>query len=153
MKVLLKSCHASTGSVTSLAFTSSNAIWCSGVHSHLLPLRSRSLRGLTILQETCTSRRPQRKSRPKDAKNQANRIIGEITNGHQHTESHGSRQQANGQWTWRSMDTTPTAKETSKQYHVEAAKQHTEATRCNPYHRPSGGLVKLWWERTLGSRM
>jgi len=36
--------HASTGSATSLSFTSSNAIRGSGVHSHLLPFRSKSFR-------------------------------------------------------------------------------------------------------------
>jgi len=50
-----------------------------------------------------------------------------------------------GQWT-----TPPPATETAKQYIVEAAKQHTEATRCHPYHRPAGGLSKMWWERTVG---
>jgi len=51
------------------------------------------------------------------------------------------------------MDTTPTATETVKQYLVEAAKNHTEATRNNPYHRTAGGMSKMWWERTLGSKM
>jgi len=55
--------------------------------------------------------------------------------------------------TRRSMNTTPTATETEKKYLAEAAKQHTEARRCNPYHRPEGGLSKMWRERTLCSRM
>jgi len=45
--------------------------------------------------------------------------------------------------TRRPMDTTPTATETAKLYLVEAAKQHTEATRCHPYHRPEGGLSEM----------
>jgi len=50
------------------------------------------------------------------------------------------------------MDTTPTATETAKQYLVEAAKQHTEATRCHPYHTPAEGLSEMWGERTLDMR-
>jgi len=46
--------------------------------------------------------------------------------------------------TRRPMDTTPTATETAKQYIVEAAKQHTEATRCHPHHRSTGGLSEMW---------
>jgi len=47
-------------------------------------------------------------------------------------------------------DTTPTATETAKQYLVEAAKQHTAATISHRYHRPAGGLSKMWGERTVG---
>jgi len=49
--------------------------------------------------------------------------------------------------TRRPLDTTPTTTETAKKYRLEAAKQHTEATRCHPYHRPAGGLSKMRWER------
>jgi len=51
------------------------------------------------------------------------------------------------------MDITPTARETAKQHLVEAAKHHTETKRCNTYYGPAGGMSKLWWERTLGSRI
>jgi len=57
----------------------------------------------------------------------------------------------NRRTTWRPMDTTPTATETAKQYLVEAAKQHTEATRLHPYHRPAGDQSEIGGgERTLG---
>jgi len=52
-----------------------------------------------------------------------------------------------------SVDTTPTPTETAKKFLAEGAKQHTEATKDNPYHRPSGCLSEMWWERTLGTRM
>jgi len=54
VKVLLKSGHASTGCAMSLAFIHQTP---SGVHIHLLPLSSKSFRGLTIVKKSGTIRR------------------------------------------------------------------------------------------------
>jgi len=83
-------------------------------------------------------------------KRQTTRRHGEMTNGHHQTKPDGSRQQT---YHAEADGHHPTAIETAKQYLVEAAKQHTEATRCHPCHRPAGGLSEMWWERALGKRL
>jgi len=51
------------------------------------------------------------------------------------------------------QDTSPTPTETAQQHLLEADKHHIEARRNVPCQRPAGGMSKIWWERTVGSRM